>query len=108
MRRIPIYSRTGRVVVVNIKGAAYMLQNGHGNEELAAFAEGNSAYVLTYAHGLPFVALARFDLADVDASGHVAPAAEVAGQEWQVEEMLGPRGTYLREATMVQRLMEYL
>ena len=85
------------------------LDTGSGSDDdVYVYKEGDEFYVLCVNTRLAYVGLEIFNAKDVDQRGLVKPRGEIFGQEGQVEELLGPRGTDLAPATMVRRLSEYI
>ena len=109
-------------LVIHYRGKRYELECSAGSHDnVSVFREGKIVFVLSVNTGLPYVGLEEYNLDDdpkvrkgfAGRFGEgdyesLEPVASVFGQEQQVEELLGPRGTDLTDATMVRRLAEYL
>lgn len=86
------------------------LETGSGSsDDVYVYREGDEFYVLSVNTHLPYVGLEIFNFHDVGANGYIGkPRGDVFGQEEQVYDLLGPRGTDLAPATMVRKLSEYI
>jgi hypothetical protein len=109
-------------LIIHYRGKRYELECGAGSDDsVSVFREGKIVFVLVVNTSLPYVGLDEYNLDDEPkvrkgfagrfGEGDYAslePVASIFGQEHQVEELLGPRGTDLTDATMVRRLAEHL
>lgn len=93
----------------------YVVELGAGdNDSIYAFREGETVYVVTVNHVLPYCGLEAFDLsrfAPDDISPNRLSPKQVGNvflqESEQVEESLGPKGVDLAPHTIARRLADY-
>lgn len=116
------HSNSHKNFIVRYREKPYELENGAGSsDDVSVFREGRRVYVLVVNRGMPYVGLDEYDLTQEPSTKKgsggrfgdgdyesLEPSASMFAQESQVEEVLGPRGTDLTDATMIRKLVEYL
>lgn len=103
----------GLVVLLNYRKRRYVLPIGAGDSDCVdVFREGNYVYVVSVNHGLEYAGLEVFELGDTRDEHSDKHAGDQVGSvflqaDYEVREILGPRGTDLAPATIARRLAEY-
>jgi hypothetical protein len=95
-------------LIVRYRGRDYELECGAGSSDwVHVYRTKELVHVLSFNRGLGYVALAAYMLERAESP--IRPMEELFFQaDWQVAEVLGPRGVDLEPRTMRRRLEQYL
>lgn len=108
-----------RNIVVRYRNKTWELESGHGRgDDVDVYLEGDRAYVLVTRSNLGYVGLSEYVLnkdfetkhEDYDSSYQaVGNSAEVfIDRDYEIEEILGPRGFDLQPLSILRKVRPYL